>query len=103
MSLFKGRLKPFWKSKAWQQSAQNKTGVFSWGDSNVANIIDPTGTLDSAIDKMTQREQDRLRSTAQSTPLNEQLGKVPLGFNFYEQKEFLYIIGALVAYKVFLK
>jgi len=98
-----GRLKPFWQSKAWKRSADKKTGFFSWGDSNVANVIDPTGTLDSAIDKITLSEQDRLRSTAGSTPLNEQLAKVPIGYNFYEQKEFLYVIGALVAYKVFLK
>ena len=98
-----GRLKPFWQSKAWKKSAQKNTGFFSWCDSNVTNVIDPSGTLDRAIDTISQREQERLSSTAKSTPLNEQLARVPIGFNFYEQKEFLYIIGALIAYKVFLK
>ena len=98
-----GRLKPFWKSKSWKKSAQQGTGFFSWGDSNLANVIDKSGTLDSAIDKITKSELDRLSSTAESTPLNQQLAQIPIGYNFYQQKEFLYVIGALIAYKVFLK
>lgn len=97
-----GRLKPFWKSKAWKKSAKNQTGFFSWGDSNVANILDPTGTLDKAIDQATKAEQDRLLGQNQ-TPVSEQLAGIPTGTLLMQNKNILMIVGALVAYKLFLK
>jgi len=97
-----GRLKPFWKNKAWKKSAQKGTGFFSWGDSNYANVLDPTGNLDKAIDQVTGAELDRLRGQNQ-TPVSEQLAGIPVGMQLLENKDFLLIIGALVAYKVFLK
>ena len=97
-----GKLKPFWKSKAWKKSAQKKTGFFSWGDSNVANVLDPTGTLDRAIDQITGAEVDRLKGQNQ-TPVSEQLAGIPIGTNLMQSKEFLLVIGALIAYKVFFK
>ena len=97
-----GRLKPFWKSKSWARSAEKRTGFFSWGDSNYANLLDTSGRLDAAIDKITGAEVDRLKGTNQ-TPVSEQLAGIPIGTNLLEVKGFLLVIGVLVAYKVFLK
>ncbi len=35
-----GRLKPFWQSKAWKESKEKGTGVFSWGESNFFKLAD---------------------------------------------------------------
>lgn len=97
-----GRLKPFWKSKAWAKSADKGTGFFSWGDSNVANVLDTSGTLDKWLDKVTAGEQARLSGNLQS-PVSEQLAGIPTGTLLMENKNILMIVGALVAYKLFLK
>ena len=92
-----------WLSKALRKSAKHKTGIFSWGDSNLANVIDPTGSLDKGLDSITSSATDSLLGKGQSGNLSENLANVPVGYAFYKQKEFIYIIGALVAYKVFFK
>lgn len=97
-----GKLKPFWQSKAWKKSASKGTGVFSWGESNVANLLDPSGSLDRFIDKATGAEQNRL-SGANQTPVSQQLAGIPVGMQLMENKALIGIVGALIAYKLFFK
>jgi hypothetical protein len=92
-----------WLSKKLKKSARKGTGIFSWGDSNLANVLDPSGSLDKGIDSLTSSASDKLLGKGQPSNLSENLGNVPVGYAFYQQKEFIYIIGALVAYKVFFK
>ena len=92
-----------WLSNALRKSAKNKTGFFSWGDSNLANVLDPSGSLDKGIDSLTSSASDNLLGKGQQSNLSDTLSNVPTGYAFYQQKEFIYIIGALVAYKVFFK
>tara|TARA_B100001250_G_scaffold272461_1_gene235274 strand:- start:507 stop:791 length:285 start_codon:yes stop_codon:yes gene_type:complete len=92
-----------WLSKALRKSARKKTGLFSWGDSNLANVLDPSGSLDKGIDSLTSSATDNLLGKGKPGNVAETLGNVPVGYAFYQQKEFIYIIGALVAYKVFFK
>ena len=99
-----GRLKPFWKSKAWEKSADKGTGFFSWGDSNFANFLDPTGALDKAIDSVTAGEQNRLAGQASGLPNATQVASfVPTGFNISQNQGLVYLVVGLIAYKVFIK
>ena len=92
-----GRLKPFWKSKAWEESKENRTGFFSWGDSDYANFFDPTGTLDKALDNITSAD-------APKTPSASEIANaVPPAYAGYGNKEVIYLIAILVAYKVLFK
>ena len=91
------RWKPFWKSKAWKESKEKRTGFFSWGDSDYANFIDPTGTLDRALDTLTAEEKTKAPSA------KEIAAAVPPAYAGYGNKEILYLIGLLVAYKVLFK
>ena len=92
-----------WLSKKLQKSARKGTGIFSWGSSNFANVLDPSGNLDKGIDSLTASATDQLLGKPDKATLSSNLGNVPVGYAFYQQKEFIYIIGALVAYKVFFK
>ena len=99
-----GRLKPFWQSKAWQRSAEKGTGFFSWGDSNFANFLDPTGSLDKALDTLTVDEQKRLAGQATALPSATEVASfVPAGFNISQNKGILYLVVGLLAYKIFIK
>lgn len=97
-----GKLKPFWKSQAWKKSAKKKTGFFSWGDSNVANVIDRSGTLDKFIDQVTTAEQARLSGTSRPN-VSQDLAMIPVGSQLLQNKGLIMIVGALVAYKLFIK
>ena len=97
-----GKLKPFWKSQAWKKSAKQKTGFFSWGDSNVANVLDRSGTLDRFIDQVTKSETARLSGSSKPN-VSEDLAMLPIGSQLLQNKGLIMIVGALVAYKVFLK
>ena len=92
-----------WLSNRLKKSARNKTGIFSWGSSNLANVLDPSGSLDKGIDSITASASDSLLGKGKPGNVSETLGNVPVGYAFYQQKEFIYIVGALVAYKVFFK
>mgnify|MGYP001808791722 CR=1 FL=1 len=99
-----GRLKPFWKSKSWAKSAKKGTGFFSWGDSNFANFLDPTGSLDRAIDSVTVGEQNRLAGQASSLPSATEVASfVPTGFNISQNQGLVYLAIGLIAYKVIFK
>lgn len=99
-----GRAKPFWKSKAWARSAEKGTGFFSWGDSNFANFLDPTGSLDKAIDSVTKGEQSRLKGQSSSLPSATDVASfVPAGFNISQNQGIVYLVAGLLAYKVFIK
>lgn len=90
-------LKPFWKSKAWEESKANRTGFFSWGDSDYANFIDPTGALDNFFDTMTSND-----PTPKPTA-TEIAGGIPPVVAGYGNREVIYAIGLLIAYKVLFK
>ncbi len=92
-----GRFKPFWKSKAWEESKRKRTGFFSWGDSDYANFLDPTGTLDKGLDQITAESENNTPSAS------EIASAVPPAYAGYGNKEVLYLIGILVAYKVLFK
>ena len=99
-----GRLKPFWKSKAWERSAEKGTGFFSWGDSNFANFLDPTGSLDKAIDAVTGGEQQRLSGQASALPSATEVASfVPAGFNISQNQGLVYLVIGLITYKVIFK
>ena len=92
-----GRLKPFWQSKAWEESKKKGTGFFSWGDSNLANFVDPTGTLDKYLDNQASGVEIKKPTT------KEIAGGIPPAVAGYGNKEVIYIIAILVAYKVLFK
>ena len=86
-----------WLSKQLEKSKRKRTGIFSWGDSNVANFIDPTGTLDKGLDQLANST-----DTKKPTP-KEVAGFIPAGFAGYDNQAFLYLIGGLIAYKIIFK
>ncbi len=86
-----------WLSEALKKSKAKRTGIFSWGDSDYANFIDPTGTLDAGLDKLATS------STSPTPTVKEVAGSIPSGMAFYENQTFIYLIGGLIAYKIFFK
>ena len=84
-----------WLSKQLEKSKRKRTGIFSWGDSNYANFIDPSGSLDAQLDKLAGQ------STPSSAPSATQIASmIPAGYN---NQMVLYAVGAFVVYKVFFK
>ena len=102
-----GRLKPFWQSKAWKKSADRGTGVFSWGGSDLAKGLDlyvpGMGTgLDTFLDKLSASEKTRLAGTTNSSMLPSSQAISTASF-IANNQTLVYVLGALVVYKVFLK
>jgi len=94
-------LKPFWKSKAWEQSRENRTGFFSWGDSDYAKGLDVwwqgAGTaIDAGLDAITQTP---------ATPSNNINTKDAVNMASFASNNQLALYGliGLIAYKVFFK
>ena len=99
-----GRFKPFWQSKAWKESAENDTGFFSWANSDFANFLDPSGKLDQALGQLTADEKARLAGQATQLPSATEVASfIPLGSNLQNNQALIYLIGGLIAYKVFIK
>ena len=85
-----------WFSKALEKSKRKGTGIFSWGESNLGNVLDPSGKLDSYLDTLPIDSGPRPSTS-------EIAGGIPLAQTAYGNKEILMLLGALVAYKVFFK
>lgn len=100
-----GRLKPFWKSKAWQESAEKGTGIFSWGETDLAKGLDAwipgfgTG-LDASLDKLSDWGKSG-GATDTSGPSSKTIANTA-SFASNNQLALYGLIG-LVAYKVFFK
>ena len=101
-----GRLKPFWQSKAWKESAQKGTGIFSWGDSDLAKTIDLKAPgLGTALDSWL----DNLAKVGKGGAFEEQKSGVTAQdaintASFASNNQIaLYGLIGLVAYKVFFK
>ena len=84
-----------WLSKALKRSKKKRTGIFSWGDSNYANFLDPSGTLDKQLDKLADGP-----SETGSVSATDVAGLIPSGYN---NQMIIYAVGALIAYKIFIK
>ncbi len=101
-----GRLKPFWKSNAWKESAEKGTGIFSWGDSDYAKILDFTGSpglgtgLDNWLDNLAKAGKDGAFDDKSSVTPKQAVNTA----SFLNNNQMaLYALIGLVAYKVFIK
>ena len=89
-----------WLSKQLEKSKRKKTGIFSWGDSDLAKGIDlyipGAGTaLDAGLDAIAT-------NPASNSSVNPKTAINVASFASNNQMV-LYAIGGLVAYKVFFK
>jgi len=90
-----------WLSKQIDKSRENKTGIFSWGDSDIAKGLDVwwpgAGTaLDTGL--------DAIANTPASTPSNIAAKDAVNMASFASNNQLaLYGLIGLVAYKVFFK
>jgi len=85
-----------WLSKQLEKSKKSGTGIYSWGETNYANFIDPSGSIDRYLDS--------LNTPATPKPsASDVAGGIPTAFAGYGNKEVLIGIGLLVAYKVLFK
>jgi hypothetical protein len=100
-----GRLKPFWKSKAWKKSAEKGTGLFSWGETDLAKGLDiylpGLGTsLDASLDSLAENA----GAFAGPKPKASLIDKRKAGVNiasFISNNPMVSLgIGAIVLYKV---
>ena len=103
-----GRLKPFWKSKAWEESAEKGTGIFSWGDSDLLKGLDlfvpGAGTaLDAGFDKLGEAgASGTFNNPATGTSVTPKQAINTASFASNNQIALYALIG-LVAYKVLFK
>ena len=86
-----------WLSKKLEKSKEKGTGIYSWGESNYANVIDPTGSLDRFFDTIASPTE-----TPKPTA-SEIAGGIPVATAGYGNREVLIAIGLLIAYKVLFK
>jgi len=84
-----------WLSSQWKKSKRKKTGIFSWGDSDLAKLIPGVGEgLDSALDALASTAESSKGSPVLPSP------RIMSSQEVQQQTMLMYIGGAVLLYFV---